>query len=132
VRCPFSKRSVASFYHYPLRAGANLLMGVARWLCAAVMLLVIIEPQMSVPVDRVFVMVSNAAARLVTYVPISINGIGVLELSAVELFRLGGIPAAADAGRVRRQPRRLLSLCDGRPHQFDVVGRCASGALKSR
>jgi uncharacterized membrane protein YbhN (UPF0104 family) len=90
---PFFEAFCRFFLHYPLRAGANLLMGVARWLCAAFMLLVIIEPQMSVPVDRVFVMVSNAAARLVTYVPISINGIGVLELSAVELFRLGGIPA---------------------------------------
>jgi uncharacterized protein (TIRG00374 family) len=90
---PFFEAFCRFFLSYPLRVTANMMLGLARWACAALMLLVLIEPQMPVPVDRAFVMVANAAARLVTYVPISINGIGVLELSAVELFRLGGIPA---------------------------------------
>lgn len=90
---PFFEAFCLFFLSHPLRAGTNVALGLARWCCAAAMLLVIIEPQMSVPVDRLFVMVANAAARLVTYVPISVNGIGVLELSAVELFTLGGIPA---------------------------------------
>lgn len=90
---PFFEAFCRFFLSHPLRAGANVLLGLARWGCAAMMLLVLIEPQMPAPVDRTFVLVANAAARLVTYVPISINGIGVLELSAVELFALGGIPA---------------------------------------
>jgi uncharacterized protein (TIRG00374 family) len=93
VAVPFFEAFCRFFLRHPIRAVLNVLLGLGRWACAALMLLVLIEPQLSTPVDRGFVLVANAAARLVTYVPISINGIGILELSAVELFALGGIPA---------------------------------------
>jgi uncharacterized membrane protein YbhN (UPF0104 family) len=90
---PFCEAFCRFFLSFPGRAATNVLLGLARWGCAAFMLLVLIEPQAPVPVDRFFILLANAVARLVTYLPISINGLGVLELSAVELFKLGAIPA---------------------------------------
>ena len=90
---PFLEAFCRFFLAHPGRAAFNLLLGFARWVCAAFMLLVIIVPLAPAPVSWTFVVVANAVARLVTYVPVSINGLGVLELSAVELFRGGGIPA---------------------------------------